>query len=239
LQFIRDRLRRSCIDSVAIVNAWRHESMHESCCRSIIERSPDATKLSKPVEASCAGPWRGEMVCVWLNMIRDADALVTLGHDFYTAYCRKLFFLCVVIVHNVYECWTNNVYLSTAMQRCWKLWRSAVKYVTVSGSCPSFKASASVTSRWRFVPSLQSWWYCYGKLCKHRATSLFDLTSVKPTWLKSLHFGLSTYLDQSSTILKSRTYLDQSMYLAVQLLVFICALLSSCDVTLKMQMLCQ
>ena len=41
LQFIRDRLQRSCIDSVAIVNAWRHESMHESCCRSIVERSPD------------------------------------------------------------------------------------------------------------------------------------------------------------------------------------------------------
>jgi len=68
LQFIRDRLRRSCIDSVAIVNAWRHKSMHESCCRSIVERSPDATKLAKPVETGyCHLHLRLSAIISWLS----------------------------------------------------------------------------------------------------------------------------------------------------------------------------
>ena len=55
LQLICDRLRSFCIDSVAIINPWRHESMHKSCCRFFVKRPPNATKLAQPVETSCTG----------------------------------------------------------------------------------------------------------------------------------------------------------------------------------------
>ena len=53
LQLVGNRLRRPCIDCVAIVDVRRHKSVHERCRWSIIQRLSDTTKLTKPVEGGC------------------------------------------------------------------------------------------------------------------------------------------------------------------------------------------